>query len=135
MSTKPSIEQLLKPRYKVIADYPSNDFEIGQILIESNTVEDWLQTDNWLHGIKLSAAKAYPHLFKQLSWWEEREVGELIGLIVKKISYPFTITKVNAPISIDGRFFVWDNMKNSAPFEDYLPATEAEYLTYINKEI
>lgn len=132
MSTKPSIEQLLKPRYKVIADYPLSLLMIGDIVeMVTGSNEMWVCNRT---GNRISFHPAnYPAIFKQLSWWEEREVGEMLGLVVKKISYPFTITKVNAPISIDGRFFVWDNMKNSVPFQDYLPATEAEYLTYMNK--
>lgn len=55
-----SIKHLLIPRKKVIADWPANTFDIGQILVKSDLVEDWLQTDNFLHGVKLSSAEKFP---------------------------------------------------------------------------
>ncbi len=70
-------KDLLKPRYKVIADYPENTLEVGQILIESDVFDDWLQTDNFLHGIKKSCAVLYPHLFQPLPWYADRKVEEM----------------------------------------------------------
>lgn len=92
MTTDKQIEELLKPRYKVIADYPKSEFEIGEIIqfdrigfLPMIFLED--QTEGWLtdfiekprgsvmYSIKMF--EPYPHLFQPLQWWEERPIEEL----------------------------------------------------------
>jgi len=55
------IEELLKPRYKVVAEFPRmEDFEgceVDNIIV----AEDNMWYEN------------YPHLFKKLGWWEDRK--------------------------------------------------------------
>ena len=76
-------KELLKPRFKIIADYPGNDFgKIGTILNRDWTKflnDDETQSPIW----KISD---YPHLFRKLNWWEERDVPEM----PKKVSSKFT---------------------------------------------
>jgi hypothetical protein len=63
-----SNEELLKPRYKVIADFPYNTFgEVGSILDR-----DWGWNGDDENGFKHHISH-YPHLFKKLQWWEERK--------------------------------------------------------------
>ena len=57
-------EELMRPRFEVIADYPSSIYEIGQIL-ESTT-----------ENMVLFFQK-YPHLFRRLNWWEHRTAEEM----------------------------------------------------------
>lgn len=64
-----SIEDLLKDRYKVIADYPDSVYYVGQVLTH-------IENENWNEFIDERASK-YPHLFKKLSWWEERDLEDL----------------------------------------------------------
>lgn len=59
-------EELLKPRFKVIADYPGRSVEIGHIIDDPDYYER--------RGIQVNQ---YPHLFKKLSWWEDRKPVEL----------------------------------------------------------
>ncbi|WP_319502548.1 hypothetical protein [uncultured Draconibacterium sp.] len=67
-------EQLLKPRFEVIADYPKSIFKVGEIL---NGELIYCDTN----GPKYSD---YPHLFKKLNWWENRKESEM----PKKITSP-----------------------------------------------
>lgn len=55
-------KDLLKPRFKLIADYPGNTQPIGNITIEDATA---------------SYFRRFEANFKELQWWEERKEDEL----------------------------------------------------------
>lgn len=57
-------EELLKPRYKVIADYPNSSDKVGSVY----TLD---------HEGQSVFYDKYPHLFRPLSWWEERAESDL----------------------------------------------------------
>lgn len=57
-------EELMKPRFEVIADYPSAKFKIGYIL-NANTPH------------LIAFYSKYPHLFRRLNWWEHRKLEDL----------------------------------------------------------
>jgi hypothetical protein len=61
-----TVDELLEPRFKVIADYPHSPFTVGAIMDKWNSISPDMQ-----HYGK------YPHLFKKLEWWEERQPGEM----------------------------------------------------------
>ena len=137
-----TVEELLMPRYKVIADYPGMDdsYEIGEVLKPAYT------------GI----VDAYPHLFRKLNWWEERKVEDMpeyVKVIANGCSFNAgTILKANNwgaypdegnNFGNEGDYYcllitteessthdkgeeVKMNMRN------VLPATEQEYNDYIN---
>lgn len=130
-----SVEELLKPRYKVIAEWPESTFEIGQIITKSDLVEDWLQTDNFLHGFKLSAVEKYPHLFKKLEWWEERKLEDM----PKYVRWDYKpgcdgAHMKNLIAKVDGWVqasygVISQGQTTSSHF--WLPATEQEYNDYL----
>ncbi|MDB5200560.1 MAG: hypothetical protein JWO92_2523 [Chitinophagaceae bacterium] len=68
-------EELLKPGYKVIADYPlsSKYFNVGEVLIWSN--EGFYYADNC--KMHKETVEKYPHLFKKLEWHEERKKEDM----------------------------------------------------------
>lgn len=127
-------EKLLKPRYKVIADYPSNPRSVGFVF-------------ELVHEQSIGVFDNYPHLFKKLAWYEERIWGA---------EFPFYLKVVNEYISIpkgaivevekyvpvpEGDKYMLD--KDAAHFWVYLvghenrfnlfhfePATETEYLEF-----
>lgn len=68
-------EELLIPRFKVIADYPNSLFTIGDILKYNNVLGDFIYYDE--EGIVRITPKYYPAIFKLLNWWEERSIEEL----------------------------------------------------------
>jgi hypothetical protein len=65
-------EQLMQPRYKVIADYPKSIHPVGTIIDAGWQSEDLLYCD-W-DGPR---CRDFPHLFKKLEWWEEREEKDM----------------------------------------------------------
>jgi hypothetical protein len=81
------VEELLKPRYKVIADYPFNkSFKIGEV-IALNEIDDrphlvkeeyaLIQNTVVTHTFYKTDFDKYPHLFKKLEWWQERKESDM----------------------------------------------------------
>lgn len=121
-------EELLKPRYKVIASYPNNEVLVGTKFYKESESFFFPGTD----------VDKYPHLFRKLSWWEEREEKDMPQYV--KMESPFDNLKVgiyevekwvqepNADIwfklSFDEVGFSMDAVK------DCFPATPEEYQAY-----
>lgn len=63
--------ELLNPRFEVIADYPSNQQAVGTILecpnFDNDFTKKYWEEDNY----------KYPHLFKKLNWWESRKKEDM----------------------------------------------------------
>lgn len=120
-------KELLKPRYKVIADYPDGIWEVGDIIHDG--FKGW-------QGI----APDYPHLFKPLQWWEERELKDMpeyltyqfmpdSPLKVKKVDNHFTNSAGN-PNRFG--FMAQDDFHS---YSKTTPATEQEYNDYIKLKV
>jgi hypothetical protein len=74
-------EDLMKPRFEIIADFPNNDFgKVGEILDR-----DWCKyiEDNEEGGVEWSISD-FPHLFRKLNWWEHREVEDMPTRLISK---------------------------------------------------
>jgi len=100
-----AIDDLMKPRYKVIADYPDNEFSVGEILpdeVVSNEEDEILK---------------YPHLFKKLEWWEERRESEM----------PEYVKIFDVVERFDKFKSRWESFL-AITKKDFTPATEVEYL-------
>ena len=114
-----TVENLMMPRYKVIADYPGMDdsYEIGEVLKPAYT------------GI----VDAYPHLFRKLNWWEERKVEDMPEYVKWDVDiYPTweKIMKVDKWNS-NGSF---DHENVTISVINCFPATEQQYNDYINSK-
>jgi hypothetical protein len=145
-------EELLKPRYEVIADYPeNNDFPVGKII----EFQPW-NTSYWQHIVKdcqgermwlLEFFEKYPHLFKPLQWWERREAKDMPGYIKYK---QFEDEKDNWHfVHVDGveishhfsngkyfglKYRTGGGSYVGADEPNFLPATIEEYNNYINSK-
>lgn len=119
-------EQLLAPRYEVIALWPNTDWKVGDIIE---------------HELSSSAIKlydTYPHLFKRLQWYEKREASELLnlthlkrrpgGILFSNLEDFYTGFKIQ-----DGE---WANFGegHNIHLSHLLPATSEEYETYKSKQ-
>jgi hypothetical protein len=142
-----TVEDLMKPRYRVIADYPNNPHGIGKILcakkdfssMHMDTIE---YTDEFGENVRQQNFRAtsefdkYPHLFQPLPWYSERDVKDMPEYV--KVEEYFGEKKVfkidkyfqnkfdeyyGLTIGTDtGRLY----LKNACA----LPATELEYTAY-----
>lgn len=70
---KPTItpEELMMPRYKVMADYPDNKNKVGDIIevLHAGTKEAAELVCRWYDK--------FPVIYKRLEWWEERKPEEM----------------------------------------------------------
>lgn len=135
------IEALLNPRYKVIADYPGNELKVGIVL----TLTDGMWCDDeYEFTSPESYFKQYPHLYKPMAWWEEREVDEMpeylsyISLTLKdKFGDDETKTRKYVIINSwhmdnNGKWYFNKNHFNKL-YLYHSPATKLDYTTYINQ--
>jgi hypothetical protein len=116
---------LLKPRYKVIANDTSGYYSVGEIIVYFD------------HKYGTDYYDQYPHLFRKLEWWEDMAVEDMPEY-VKCIKTPdqlhfegevYKITKEHFNIgcakSEKGLIVLSTNC--------YIPATETDYTNYINQ--
>lgn len=63
------MNELLKPRYKLILDYPGNTFQVGKVY-------------ECVDGKVWDMAEQHPKIFRKLEWWEERDF-DLAGMCIR----------------------------------------------------
>ena len=115
-------EELMQPRYKVIADYPGNHQRIGHIYTvigDEESIKNWCSNKDY-----------YPHLFKKLEWWEEREEKDLPKYVKGRVS--FMVAKLNRIDFEDSSewIFYLDDAHIPYSCHHWFPATREEYEQY-----
>jgi hypothetical protein len=117
-------EELLKPRYKVIADYPGNVQTVGhiyKIIGNEESIQYWC-----------SEKDKYPHIFKKMEWWEERNKKDLPEYLKSKDEKIGRVDKWKSNndttpyYAVVGRF-AWD-------CRYFTPATKEEYEQYLSQQ-
>lgn len=100
-----STEELLKPRYKVIADYPTYTGESrkyshkkGDVIVFDTLDEVYLWKEQESDGTQCSKDHfdKYPAIFKKLEWWEERadeDMPEYVKVNPEKWDHSHGMTK------------------------------------------
>lgn len=132
------INDLLKPRYKVIADYPGSDFEIGAILTKYGMLYDYEIEPGRHRSYSDHMIEGYSHLFQKLEWWQDRKPEEM-PKYVKSISGHDIgrVYKVANP-NQDGRVWHIDGEIEFGHLRrwaaGYMPITLEEYNSYINSK-
>lgn len=128
-------EELLKPRFKVIADYPDSPFVDGQILVTrvGNFGKQVFDIYRQFGNDDFVYPESYPHLFKKLAYYEDRNIKDLPKYIVNNTAIPKTIHEVIdwnihddeivIAVTNEGSFYAWGTV----------PATQSEYLAFKNK--
>lgn len=120
---------LLNPRYKVIADYPGCPYSMGDII-------EPIGGDNWdcyarptIKG--LTEPDKYSANFKKLQWWEERKREEMPEYVK---GYDRIYKMVNWTHNTCGEYFdEVEQSPNRVMFEmkNIIPATAADYEAYL----
>lgn len=121
-----SNEELMRPRYKVIAIDTTESFQIGDILNHPPEWHDYI----WVTptGKCIFYPEKYPHLFKKLEWWEERKIEDMpeyLNCPSRKMF--FRVERWHKS------YFIIDG-KQKMQYRNYIPATAAEYEQYINQK-
>jgi hypothetical protein len=128
---------LMKPRYEVIADYPGSPFNIGDIFKTRYGGSCGQVADVYMQfgDDKIIPVDGYPEIFRPLAWWEKRELEDLPKYVkyedgsVEQVSQ-WTLGRNNVPVT-----FTVIGEKGHIMFHPLiLPATEAEYYDYITQK-
>lgn len=136
MTQENKVAELMKARVKCIGTddkhYPGSPFKIGEILLVDSA------GDRSAIGLSRNERgesywlipKDYPHLFKKLEWWEDREVSEM----PEHIKYKHTGNGQGWVFKkVDGQFFITKAWADKGLLE-LLPATQSEYYQYIKQK-
>lgn len=121
------VQKLLQPRYEVVADYPHSCHTTNSVIEpdKNGFIAFTVHAPNHC-GIP----EAYPHLFRKLSWWERREESEMPGYVKndKEVYRNYGIKYGHMVKVVEEEFNCLLNL------HDLLPATQTDYLTFINKK-
>jgi len=123
-------EELLRPRFKVIADFPDSCLDVGEIITIGEGV---FETVEWW--------RKYPHIFKELKWFEERTKDEMPKYVESNYDGGFKRGMVSKVVSIEQEsssvifptcllLCYIEGYNNRLNFANLLPATEQEYLQF-----
>jgi len=139
-------EQLMQPRYEVIALFWNCPFKTGDIIemiFEPKNPTFGKSKEHYytiINGVQYSEDRfsEYPHLFRRLHWREHRTPEEMPGW-VKGVSGFFKdkVVKIADP-SQNGRQWHIENEIEHIFFmryaSDFLPATEEQYNEYLKSK-
>lgn len=135
-NTTQNVQDLLKPRWIVIAVYPYCPYEIGDLIEISDagtsfhccTTKEWNEWENDFSGshnyFSLDQINNFPALFRELSWYENREIEEMPRYI-KRLSNGAILPVFDWEFNI---FWHCKSVNSSHADHEVLPATEFEYL-------
>lgn len=121
-------EELLKPRYKQINDWPfmGHKYKIGKIFTFENEVDT---------GI----ISKYPHLFRKLEWWEDREKKDMPKYVKEEDGQVFKVKEWDGTGS--PYVFVDTNIHKGfregckyTPAYGVLPSTLSEYQSFLKQQ-
>lgn len=121
---KLTVEQLMQSRYEVIADYPDSPFNIGGIYVYGQR----LPAPGMPRGMEY-----YPHLFRKLKWWEKRVYDEMPEYLITVHKDKWVCRVHHHFVEVADRIGFTIESGRRKSYCNYLPATETEYLSYINK--
>ncbi len=133
-------QELLTPRYQVIATYPNSPFLIGRILLfdEYDRVNNiyWhkYSEDEPIH-LDTGDVGKYSHIFKKLEWWEQRKPDDMPLFI--KLEYEYLHIKfiklrewilINSGTIKETMIGIYGDLSMSGfDFSITTPITEEEY--------
>ena len=143
-------EDLLKPRYKVKADYPGSPFKIGQILVlnefssdqywHKHTPEEPIHLDQDEDG-----ETKYPAIFLPIAWHHERSIEDMPEylLFIDESGTVEFVLKVEKYIFHNDSTIIWafeyfgmnePGIKRMS-LSGWLPSSNSEYLEFWARQI
>ena len=138
-----SIEKLRHPRYKVIADYPNPTntpyvFKKGEVVQfdDEESVLLWKEPSSDGTRYHPESFERYPAIFKELKWFEERTLDELMSVNYVRITIYTGYWRVGDVVNVTDykidtknkklELYILDGTQQSIP-ERCEPATFDEY--------
>lgn len=144
MTNRLTHDELLKPRFKVMKDWPGRkDFEVGQIILLDKVfcngspmceIEDCQGKRTYI----MAFFEMFTQEFKLVAWWEERKEWEMPEYVkgedgnIYKVRYYEQYNFLWMESKTKEKVSTWAvNDKVMCFFE---PTTETEYLNYIKQK-
>ena len=118
-------EDLLTPRYKVIADYPGCPFKVGAVLEKVKTV-----SGKWFVRGMFHDPEDFPANFKKLEWWEERK-GNEAPKYIKSNNIVYKVDRWSKSFQDTHWLGCFVNKTKYIPCEELTPATSDDYNAYL----
>lgn len=117
-------EQLLKPRYKVVIEFPMGKYSKGDIIEGKKAVVHYGTDEGENDEYDLSS---YPKIFRPLEWWEDRTENELPKYVKAKSGGRVAILR-DIPENESSRWCMYLDSE-SIPYDPngFEPATKDEY--------
>lgn len=120
-------EELLKPRYLVVASYPhmeQDQIGVGDIISPYGMGFMFPKSVEAMY-------EAHPHLFRRLEWHEYREEKDMPEYVKGRDG----VYKANFDHDSTSTYWMFLNERGIHPFNpsDFQPATLEEYTQYINQ--
>lgn len=125
-----SIEHLLTPRFKVIADFPGCPWLIGRVLVKEGGHYECHKAPA---SLKIRNPEKFPAVFKKLEWHEERTLEEM-PQYVKKRDEVYKVLRVEGDGAGELILFIDENDTLGWYFNDFQPATEEDYNNYLQSK-
>jgi len=112
-------EELMKPRWKVIGDFPGSPFVMGQVFTIPSFDKEFTRK-YWAEE-----KDKYPHLFRRLEWFEERKEEELSKFVKTPGDDILELIVAGEWHLLNGRTISHKGLSQC------VPATETEYNEYL----
>lgn len=128
-----AVEELLRPRYKVIERWPDmgrDAYYQGEIIILKAFDQKQWSVKRGPCTLYDAFFDSYPHLFKKLEWWEERKIEELPKYVKSKrtgVVYGLVLDYIKKSMWLD-------SCELTLNLSAYAPTTREEYNQYTNKQ-
>ncbi len=135
-------DQLLIPRFKVMANYPNSQFRIGQVisLNKYDACKYWHEyTDKEPFYLEDGDEKKYPSIFRKMEWYQARVISEMPDYLKnysdEELAFVLKVEKYNTHKDSDELWcfeYYWQNEKDikRMSLADWVPATKEEFDTF-----
>lgn len=134
--------ELLKPRYKVIAAYPHSPWIVGEILFVDNKGElvgNSIGYVDYAYRIFENEISNFPSCFRMMEWWEERRPEDMPKYVkcIKDDFHPDCVPYYAKVDSFTNNGIIFEGSTNKERTAGYMryksfePATKEEYEAYI----
>jgi hypothetical protein len=126
-----SVEELLRPRKKVMFTYPGSPFNVGDIL--PDVLPKWMSEEQIKQ--EMDSLDKFPAIFENLEWWEERKEEDMPEYLKCNTSKPVSYLNIRKWWFSEGHEIWADyNGKSNLMFMwAYTPISETEYLNQIKQ--
>lgn len=130
--------KLMWPRFVAIGKngehYPGSPFKVGQV-IEMRPIHPYSGYSAMVNNRVVSPEyfEKYPHLFEPINWWDKLNNDEMPKYLQRGVKDKQVFKVECYDYSNDDILVKLEGRINKVMLEMLIPATEAEYLAYINK--